>query len=193
MTLAKPFIKLIESHLKQGLSGKEIWKALANTCSKSTVYLWIEKIKKGQTSPIKSSGRPKSVSTPENIRKIQRYLSEKKPARLISRVIKINRETIRKIIRRDLKLKSYRMVRCSKLSDKQKSKRLSFAIWWRKNFKKLYHRRPVLFSDEKLFTIEGGRNRKNMVVYSDSRENAILNGKKIFFSKISQGNNFPIF
>ena len=47
--------------------------------------------------------------------------------------------------------------------------------------KTIFHRRPIFFSDEKIFTIEGGKSRKNTVVYSDCRENANKKGTKINF------------
>ena len=97
----------------------------------------------------------------------------KNTARLISRITKINRETIRRIIKKDLQLNPYRYVNTTVLTEKEKQKRKLFAQFWRKLHKKKFFRMPVYFSDENFFTMEEGHNRKNRVVYSDSNENAI--------------------
>ena len=58
-----------------------------------------------------------------------------------------------------------------KLTDDQKTKRLRFARWWRKDAGAI-KRKQFMFSDEKLFVIDGGHNRQNQRVYAMSREEA---------------------
>ena len=96
--------------------------------------------------------------------------------RQISRIIKLPRSSVRRIAKKNLNLKCYRLVGCPNLNENQMRKRLLFARWWRKSNKTIFHRRPIFFSDEKMFTMEGGKNRKNSVVYSDFRENANKRG-----------------
>jgi len=52
---------------------------------------------------------------------------------------------------------------------------LKFARWWRKEARQ-YKIYPKMFSDEKLFTVDGGLNKQNMRVYAHSREEADKNG-----------------
>ena len=40
----------------------------------------------------------------------------------------------------------------------------------------IYRGKPILFSDEKKFTVDGGLNRQNDVVYANSRQEADQNG-----------------
>ena len=70
-------------------------------------------------------------------------------------------------------------------------KRLKFCYWWRKkaNF---YKRKQFMFSDEKIFTVNGGMNSQNSRVYCYSREEADRHqGEKnsvIFLYRKSQKN-----
>ena len=85
----------------------------------STVYLWTKKFNKGQFEPLKIPGRSNSSTTPNNIRKIKRYLSENKSVRQISRIIKLPRSSVRRIAKKNLNLKCYRLVWCPNLNEKQ--------------------------------------------------------------------------
>lgn len=55
-------------------------------------------------------------------------------------------------------------------------KRLRFSQFWRKNKDKNFEGWPIMFSDEKLFTVDGGLNKQNQRVYAISREQADLKG-----------------
>ncbi len=63
-----------------------------------------------------------------------------------------------------------------RLSDEQKRKRMKFANWVRNNFTKAETLRFV-FSDEKLFTVNGVYNRQNERIWAVSRAEADKNGK----------------
>lgn len=60
------------------------------------------------------------------------------------------------------------------LTESQKKKRLKFAYRWRNNHVKLYNHMPIMFTDEKIFTVNGSLNKQNERVYATSRENANL-------------------
>jgi hypothetical protein len=49
-------------------------------------------------------------------------------------------------------------------------------MWWRKEKKKIFGNMPIMFSDEKIFTVNGGLNKQNDRVYAVSREQANVNG-----------------
>ena len=62
----------------------------------------------------------------------------------------------------------------------QIEKRLKFAKWWSKNHTSMYHNMPIMFTDEKLFTVNGGLNKQNDRIYATSMEQAnTLGGKFI--------------
>ena len=105
MTLPKAIRDLIKIHNENGLKPKEIYSAIGKICRLSTVYLWIKKFNKGQFEPLKIPGRSNSSTTPNNIRKIKRYLSENKFMRQISRIIKLPRSSVRRIVKKNLNLK----------------------------------------------------------------------------------------
>ena len=80
--------------------------------------------------------------------------------RKIARDLRISRTSAQTIIKDDLKLKSYRIKIQPKISEDQKVKRLKFANWIRTNFRKEDTLR-FLFSDEKMFDIDGVYNSQN--------------------------------
>ena len=86
-------------------------------------------------------------------------------------VLRISRTSAQRIFKDDLKLKSYRKKVQKKLSEDQKAERLKFANWIRTNFRKDGTLR-FLFSDEKLFNIDGVYNSENKRVWAPSRTEA---------------------
>lgn len=62
-------------------------------------------------------------------------------------------------------------------------KRLRFAQFWRKNKKVHFKSLPIMFSDEKIFTVDGGLNKQNQRVYALSREEADKKGGNVFLEK----------
>ena len=51
-------------------------------------------------------------------------------------------------------------------------------MWWRKENAKLFGDLTIMFSDEKIFTVNGDLNRQNDRVYAISRDQANANGGK---------------
>jgi hypothetical protein len=49
---------------------------------------------------------------------------------------------------------------------------MTFAQWWRKNHKSQFGNMPILFTDDKQFTLNGGLNKQNDRIYATSREQA---------------------
>ena len=72
----------------------------------------------------------------------------------------ISATSIRRILKKDLGLKSYKKVIEPSLSNDQKIKRKKFANWIQNNFRKEETMR-ILFSDEKFFDIDGVCNSQN--------------------------------
>ena len=68
--------------------------------------------------------------------------------------------SVRRILKVDLGLKPYKTIIEPSLSDDQKIKRKKFANWVRNNFRK-EETMTILFSDEKIFDIDGIYNSQN--------------------------------
>ena len=76
------------------------------------------------------------------------------------------------------------MVTVPAITTAQHTARLNFARWWRKEAK-FFKSKPIMFSDEKIFTVDGGLNRQNNRIYSCSREEADKNGGIIIAVKFN--------
>ncbi len=73
--------------------------------------------------------------------------------------------------------KAYIRLRRPSLTDSHIQKRKNFGLFWRKKHVELFGKNtPIMFSDEKIFTVNGGLNRQNDRVYAISREQANENG-----------------
>ena len=66
------------------------------------------------------------------------------------------------------------------ISQVQLQKRKAFARDWRKEHVAKYGKLPFMFSDEKIFTVNGGLNRQNDRVFAFSREQANMNGGRVY-------------
>lgn len=77
--------------------------------------------------------------------------------------------------------KAYFRINQPCLTELHKHKRYKFATWWRKEKTKIFGTMPIMFSDEKIFTVNGGMNRQNDRVYAISREQANANGGSFVF------------
>ena len=78
----------------------------------------------------------------------------------------------------DLKLWAYKMQNESMLTDEHKVKRLKFANWLRTNFRK-EDTMKILFSDEKLFNIDGIYNSQNDRICGEADiKDSIVNFRK---------------
>ena len=131
----------------------------------------------GKITLFKSTGRLRTVRTAANIRKVKHrhdrlqvfsYLK-------IARDLRISRTIAQRILKDHLKLKSYRIKVQTKISGDQKAERLKFANWIRTNFRKQDTLR-FLFSDDKMFDIDGVYNSQNERVWVPSRADADAKG-----------------
>ena len=84
---------------------------------------------------------------------------------------KTDKQTISRVLKKDLKKKCYRKRKVQKLKANHKSKRKTCCTWMRKNIKR-DDLKKFMFTDEKVFTTNGYFNPKNDVVWADSRSDA---------------------
>ncbi|CAK9821600.1 Transposable element Tc3 transposase [Anthophora retusa] len=130
---------------------------------KSTVYDAVKRFKEtGGSLDRPRSGRPATAVTPENVKKVRCriYRNSERSMRKLAKDLKISEGSIRNIVHKKLKCYSYKINRAHFLTDAMKEKRKERA---RRMIRLISGARlqKVLFTDEKIFTIESLHNRQN--------------------------------
>ena len=107
-------------------------------------------------------GRKRTVNTTANRQRIKDCLRKNPrwPTPKLVKSTRIWRSTVQKIIKDKLHLKSYKLQEAYFLTDSVKAIRRERAIKLKRRFAAGRHR-LILFTDEKLFTIEQSHNRQN--------------------------------
>lgn len=136
-----------------------------------TVYNIIKRFREtGGTRDRPRSGRPRSVRT-RKLKEAIRQRIKRKPgssARKIAKTMGVNRESVRKVLKDDLQLLPFKLQAGHHLNDKAKATRLQRAKWLQQRFSAENKHRAILFSDEKLFTVERQFNKQNDRIWSPS-------------------------
>lgn len=121
----------------------------------------------------KRSGRPRTVCTPAAIKAVRSRL-HRNPVRkqkIMALQMTLKRSSIKTIINRDLKLRAYRRKKGHLLNNRLKNLRRLRSRVLLERYGENEHRN-ILFSDEKIFTIEETFNKQNDKVYARSSEQA---------------------
>lgn len=141
----------------------------------------------GSISLSKSTGRLRTVRTKGAIQKVKDRLkrNEHVSARKLARDMHISDRSVCRILKDDLRLKPYKITVQPFLTDAQKAKRVHFANWIRRDFRKEDTMR-IVFSDEKMFDIDGIYNAQNHRVWAVDRAAADAKGGKIKRRKFPQ-------
>jgi transposase len=116
----------------------------------------------GSNADRKRSGRPKSARTKKNIKKIKNLI-EKNPhlsVRKLGKAVNISKDSSHRILKKNLKLKPYKNQKRQLLTNAVKDARFKRCKQLKKRFVANSHRQ-IVFSDEKLFTIEQAQNQQN--------------------------------
>lgn len=129
----------------------------------ASVYRAVKRFKEtGGTSDRPRSGRPTTATTPENVNKLRcrnRRNSEVSMNKM-AKELGISRERVQNIFKKKLGLRSYKIARVHFLNDTMKAKRLQKC----RKMRRLVgggRLSKVLFTDEKIFTVEPQHNRQN--------------------------------
>ncbi|CAF3687714.1 unnamed protein product, partial [Rotaria socialis] len=143
-----------------------------------TVKRWCKMI--SETGSIELAGPlggSRIVRTPAAIQKVKNRIKGGKTmsVRKLSNDLDISQKSIRRILRNDLGYYPYKKIIEPLLTDAQKIERKKFANWVRTNFQKEQTMR-IIFSDEKLFDIDGIYNSQNDRVWAASRAAADKKG-----------------
>jgi len=127
----------------------------------------------GTTERRQGSGRPKSVRTQQNIDLVKELIcsqedvphSHKSP-REIEKETGIPRSSVRRIVKQDLQLKTYKRVIGQTLNENCKLKRLQRSRHLLERFPNERSTKSIWFTDEKTFTISTPVNSQNDRLYS---------------------------
>ena len=140
--------------------------------SRSGVYKVITRIKEIGSSTPRVRTPPRPVRTPQLIKSAQQKIQRncRRSARQLAKDANISHVTMQKLLKNDLKKTSYKIVKQQLLSQQTEMMRL------RRGGKELLQRlldgtqSPVLWIDEKLFTVQAVHNCHNDRYWDDSRE-----------------------
>jgi len=123
------------------------------------------------------SGRPRSVRTVRNIRRVGELICSQdddpyghKSPREIERETGISRRTVQRIVKEDLQLKPYKRVTGQVLNENCKLKRQQRCQQLLDRFQNERSVRSIWFTDEKTFTLATPLNSQNDRVYSEARK-----------------------
>ena len=130
----------------------------------------------GGTSDRPRSGRPVTACTPENVNKVRCRVrrNPERSMREMAKSLDIDEKSVRNIVGKHLRLRSYKLGRGHYLTEAMKLKRLQKA---RKMLRLVGGGRhqSIVFTDEKIFTVERHQNHQN-------DRQLLRNGSGMFFS-----------
>ena len=175
---SKDIQNLVLSKYQNGQSCSKIHEDLNGSVGLSTIERWCKSIREtGRIVLFQSKGRPKTIRTATAIRKVKNRHDRWKvfSCRKVARDLGISRTSVQRILKDDLNLKPYSRKIQPKISQDQKVKRLKFANWIRTNFRK-EDTLKFVFSDEKMFDIDGVYNSQNDRIWAVNRDEADANG-----------------
>ena len=124
-----------------------------------------------------SLGRPRIIRTEGMIQKVRKRMKRKKrvSVRKLTGELDISNGSVVRILKQDLGYRSYKKTVEPALTDFEKSKRMKFANWLRHNFRK-EDTLTILFSDEKMFDLDGMYNAQNDRIWAVNLEEADKRG-----------------
>lgn len=153
-------VTVVELH-KQGVKTADIIRTTGY--ERRTVYNIVKRFKEtGGTADRPRSGRPITATTPENVNKVRCRIrrNREQSMRKMAKELGVDEKSIRHIVRRKLRLRSYKIARVHFLNEAMKAKRLQKC----RRMRRLVgggRLSKVLFTDEKIFTVEPLHNRQN--------------------------------
>ena len=96
-------------------------------------------------------------------------------ARKLSRDLGFSQTSVRRVLQDHLQLRAYKVQTEPLLTDEHKPKRIKFANWIRTNFRKEDTMR-ILFSNKKMFSIDGVYNSQNDRIWAVNCTEANIKG-----------------
>ena len=164
--------KLVLSKYEKGEPSTTIFEDLNGFVSSRTIPQWCKMIRETGTINLSHSlGRPRIIRTKGMIQKVRKRMKRKKrvSVRKLAGELDISNGSVFRILKQDLEYRSYNKRVQPVVTDVEKSKRMKFANWLRHNFRKEDTLR-ILFSDEKMFDLDGMYNAQNHRIWAVNRE-----------------------
>jgi transposase len=152
----------------------KIFRDLNGSLGLATIKRWCKMIR--DTGAIQLStppGGPRFARTSKTIQKVKHKLDQKKmvSVRRLAKEYNISKSNAHRILKEDLGLHTYKMTMEPRLTDEHKNKRKKIINWIVKNFRKEDTMR-ILFSDEKMFDLDGIYNSQNECIWAVSLDEA---------------------
>lgn len=134
----------------------------------------------GQTKDRPRSGRPKTASSPNMVKRIREKIryDAKRSMRKMAKELNIGVSSVRRIVKKGLGLLPIKFQKTHALTDKMKATRLQRCKELRKRFSAA-DTQDIVFTDEKLFNIEQTFNRQNDRILASSVQDANQNGRNV--------------
>ena len=179
--------KLVLSKYEKGEPSTKIFEDLNGFVSSRTIRRWCKMVR--ETGTINLShflGRPRIIRTKGMIQKVKKRMKRKKRVsiRKSAGELDISNGSVVGILKQDLGYRSYKKKVEPALTDFEKSKRMKFANWVRYNFRSEDTLR-ILFSNEKIFDLDGMYNAQNDRIWAVNLEEADKKGR------VRQKRKFP--
>lgn len=175
---------LVLSKLQNDEMPTKIFRDLCGMVSLATIKKWKAMYQQGEDVAGSRYVRPATAATQQNLKKVESLSRKKLSSRKIARKLGISKSTVLRVLRNNLRMKPYKRRKVPKLKPEHIRKRKSFANWVRNNFNKETSKN-ILFSDEKLFDLDGVYNRQNDRIWAPTRADADSRGG------IFERNKFP--
>jgi transposase len=156
----------------------KIFRDLNGVISLATIERWCKMIREdGSINLNRCRGRTRTIRTKATIRKIKTRVDRGRrvTSRKIARELGISRTSVRRVLKDDLGLQAYKVQIEPLLYEEHKRKRMKFVNWVRTNFHKENTMR-ILFSDEKMFDMDGVYNSQNGRIWAVNRSEANIRG-----------------
>jgi len=164
-----------------GKTNPEIVKVLK--APKSTVRDAVKRYQElGTTGDRPRCGRPRTARTPTKIKCIRERIrrNPKRSMRKIAKSLDIDEKSVRTIVKEDLKLSPFKMTNRQQLTDLQKQKRLDRSKILLNAMKDGTQAGEIVFSDEKMFTVEAKFNSQNDRILAKSADSIPPSIKTVF-------------
>uniref|UniRef100_A0A3P8TI71 Paired domain-containing protein n=1 Tax=Amphiprion percula TaxID=161767 RepID=A0A3P8TI71_AMPPE len=153
-----------------GLTTMQVMKK-ANVCRK-TVYNVMKRYKEtGNTTSKPIPGRKRSVRTKRNVERVKKRVQRnpRRSMRATAKEVNISRTSLRRIVKQDLGLKALKMQHRQLISAASKKKRLDRGKMMLQEIQSATDK-VMVWSDEKMFTVQAVVNSQNDRVYAHSAQ-----------------------
>lgn len=169
---------MLLSKRENGDAPQKIYDDLNGAVSLRTIKNWCKMLRETGAIELRTPpGRPRTVRTKEFVQKVKRRVKRKKgvTTRKLAAELDASETTTRRCLKEDLRFFPYKKIVQPMLPLGHKKKRVKFGNWVRKRYRKSDTMR-ILFSDEKMFDIDGLYNAQNDRVWAPNRAAANESG-----------------